>query len=111
MRKRTCSMLIRLTPEEMAHIGQKAKAANVSREEFCRQVLCGIELKEAPPAEYYDLIMEVRRVGSNINQILKKANALGLVDVPLIRKALEDNHATEEMLWQTFRNGGSSKWQ
>jgi hypothetical protein len=50
--------------------------------------------------------MEVRRVGTNINQILQKANAIGLLDVPMIRKALEDNYNTEEMLWDTFEIEG-----
>ena len=63
------------------------------------------EVKEAPPVDYFTLISEVRRTGSNINQVLRKANAIGLIDVPLLRKALEENHATEDMLWQVFQSG------
>ena len=106
MRKRNCSILLRLTQDEMNNLNQKAQAAKLSREAFCRQVLNGVELKTAPPAEFYDLIVEVRRVGSNINQILKKANVVGFLDVPMLKKALDDLNATEDMLWQTFQNGG-----
>lgn len=105
MRKRNNSILLRLTQEEMDALTQKAKEAKMPRETFCRLVLSGAEIKQAPPADFFALITEVRRVGSNINQVLKKANTVGLIDVPLLRKALEDNQATEDMLWQTFQSG------
>ena len=48
------------------------------------------------------LIQEVRRVGNNLNQIMKRANALGLLDVPQLRKALEDNRAVEKLIADTY---------
>ena len=105
MRKRNNSILLRFTQEEIDNLNQKAKAAKMTREAFCRAVLLGAEIKAAPPADYFALISEVRRTGSNINQVLKIANTLGLLDVPMIRKALEDNHATEDMLWRSFQSG------
>ena len=62
------------------------------------------KIKEAPPAEFYSLITEVRRVGVHLNQVLKKANAGGFLDVPLIRESIEELHATQKMLYDTFRN-------
>ena len=35
------------------------------------------------------LIREVRRVGSNLDQILAKANAIGLLDVPELRRTVD----------------------
>ena len=48
------------------------------------------------------LIQEVRRVGNNLNQIMKRANALGLLDVPQLRKELEDNRAVEKLIADTY---------
>ena len=104
MSKETRSMLLRLSPDEMNVLTMKAKAAGLPRETFCRHILNGATIKAAPPADYYKLILELRRVGSNINQVLTKANTLGFLDVPLLYKALEDNHAAEQMLWDVFRN-------
>ncbi len=104
MRTRTKSILIRLTPEELESVSQKASVAKLTREEFCRMALKGATIKEAPPAEFYSLIMEVRKVGVHLNQILRKANSIGLLDVPLIRKSLEKLYKTEDMLWKTFEN-------
>ena len=52
------------------------------------------------------LIREVRRVGYNIDQLLKIANAKGLLDVPQLRKALADNRAVEKMIMETYTMSG-----
>ena len=106
MRKRNRRVEIYFTEDELSSLMQKVRQSGLSREAFCRAALLGVRIKEAPPADYYKLIMEVRRVGTNITQILQKANAIGLLDVPMIRKALEDNYTTEEMLWDTFEIEG-----
>lgn len=106
MRKRNRRVEIYFTEDELSSLMQKVRQSGLSREAFCRAALQGVKIKEAPPADYYKLIMEVRRVGTNINQILQKANAIGLLDVPMIRKALEDNYKTEEMLWDAFEIEG-----
>ena len=48
------------------------------------------------------LIREVRRVGIGLNQIMKRANALGLLDVPQLRKALEENRAVEKLIADAY---------
>lgn len=48
------------------------------------------------------LVNEVRRLGYNINQILKIANAQGLVDVPQLRKALEENRRVMKEITEAY---------
>jgi hypothetical protein len=103
LRKRNCRLEVCFTKDELSSLTKKARKAHLSNGGFVRHAVSNIEVKEAPPAEYYDLIREVKRIGSNIDQLLKLANAKGLLDVPAIRKALEQNRATEQMLWDTFR--------
>ena len=104
MRKRSKQILLRLTPEELETITQNAEKANLPREKYCRMVLRGAKIKEAPPAEFYKLITEIRRVGVHLNRILRKAEAGGILDVPLIRESIEELHATQKMLYDTFQN-------
>lgn len=106
MRNRNCRVEIYFTKDELEALEKKVRKTEFSREGFCRAVLNNVVVKEAPPAEFYDLIREVRRTGTNINQVLKKANAAGLLDVPMLRKALDDNAKTEKMLWETFQPEG-----
>ena len=86
-------MKVRFTKTELDALTKKARKSGLSREGYCRRVLNGTEVKEAPP---------VRRVGNNLNQIMKRANALGLLDVPQLRKALEDNRAVEKLIADTY---------
>ena len=106
MRKRNCRVEVCFTKDELSALSKKAKKSGRSIGGFIRNAVSGMEIMEAPPAEYYDMIRELRRVGSNINQVLKKANAAGLLDVPMLRKALDDYKKTEKMLWDTFRPEG-----
>lgn len=97
---------MRFSEDEYLDMMEKVQKTHLSTGGFIRSAVKNLEMKEAPPAEYYELIREVRRIGYNINQLLKIANARGLMDAPLIRRALEDNRATERMLWRVFQEGG-----
>ena len=100
--KRTLEMKIRFTRAELDALTKKARKTNYSREGFSRAVLNGVEVKEAPSADALLLLRELKRVGYNLDQLLKRANAIGLLDVPQLRKALEDNRAVEKMIVDTY---------
>ena len=102
MMKRTCGMVLRFTKAEMDALNKKARKAHMSREGFCRNILNGAEVKEAPPVDFTTMIWELRRVGSNINQILVKANTVGFIDTPMLRKALDETHAVEDKLMEAY---------
>lgn len=105
MRKRNCRVEIYFTRNELDNLTKKARKAGLSREGYCRHVLNGSVVKEAPPADLPELIREVRRVGSNIDQIRRIAHARGLLEVPQLRKALEENRAVEKKIMETYTTG------
>lgn len=102
MRKRNCRVEIYFTPSELGNLTKKVRKAGLSREGYCRRILNGSVVKEAPSADVPLLIREVRRVGCNIEQLLWRANATGLLDVPQLRKALEDNRVVEKLIVDTY---------
>lgn len=102
MKKRTNEIKIRLSPTELTTLNEHARKAGLSREEFCRRAIKGAQIKEAPPADLPKLTREVRRVGSNIDQILMIANARGLLDVPQLRKAISDLRDVEMLIVSTY---------
>ncbi len=69
---------------------------------FIRRAIREQEVKEAPPVDVPLLIREVRRVGYNIDQLLKIANAQGLVDVPQLRKAPEENRTLVRWITKVY---------
>lgn len=95
MRSRTNRINVWLSNEELADLNEKVGRVRGSREKFIRQCISGATIREAPPVDVPRLIMEVRRVGSSLNQILRVANTSGLLEVPQLRKALERNRAVE----------------
>lgn len=102
MRKRNCRVEIYFTKGELDALTKKVRKSGLSREGYCRRVLNESEVKSAPPADVPMLIREVRRVGHNIDQILKIANAQGLLDVPKLRAALDDNRTVEKLIVESY---------
>ncbi len=100
--KRTLEMKIRFTRGELDALTKKSRKAGLSREGYCRRILNGAVVKEAPPADVPALIQEVRRVGSNLNQILKRANSIGLLDVPQLRKDVADLRTVEKLIVDAY---------
>ncbi len=95
-------MKVRFTKAELDALTKKAKKAGLSREGYSRRVLNSETVKEAPPVDVPVLIREVRRVGSNIEQILKRANSLGRLDVSQFRRELEELRAVEQRIKDAY---------
>ena len=93
---------LRLSREELNELKEKADRAGISKADFVRKVVAGKELCEAPPVDVPLLIREVRRVGSNIDQILKFANTRGYMDIGDLRKALADNREVEKLISRAY---------
>ena len=93
MTTRNCRFELRLSRNELSDLTRKARKARLTNAGFIRRAIRDQEVKEAPPVDVPILIREVRRVGYNIDQVLKIARAQDLVDVPQLRKALEENRA------------------
>ena len=55
--KRTLEMKVRFTKTELDALTKKARKSGLSREGYCRRVLNGTEVKEAPPADVPVLIL------------------------------------------------------
>lgn len=102
MKKRIQEIKIRFSPDELAALNEQVKKAGISREQFCRNAIQGVVIRENPPADLHKLIWEIRRVGNNIDQILTIANARGLLDVPQLRKAMADLRDVEKLIADAY---------
>ena len=102
MKKRTHEIKIRLSEAELSSLNDRVQRTRLSREEFCRRAIQGVTTREKPPVDVPQLIREIRRVGSNIGQILLIANAQGLLDVPQLRKAITDLREAEKLIVSSY---------
>ena len=98
MKKRIHEIKIRFSPVEFATLNEQVKKAGISREQFCRNAIQGVAIRENPPADLYKLIWEIRRAGNNIDQILMIANSKGILNIPDLRKAIDDLREAEKLI-------------
>ena len=66
-----------------------AQATVLSREAFIREALRGTTLRERPPAEYGEIVRELRGIGSNVHQLLLKARTLDYVDEIMLQETVD----------------------
>ena len=83
------AILIRLDKDEFERITALAQATVLSREEFIRRALRGTTIRQRPPAEYGEIVRELRRIGSNVHQLLLKARTLGFVDEIMLQDTVD----------------------
>jgi hypothetical protein len=66
MKKRIHEIKIRFSPDELATLSEQVKRAGISREQFCRNAIQGVAIRENPPADLHKLIWEIRHPGKQL---------------------------------------------
>ena len=98
MRKRTNAILVRFTSDELDALTRKAVKAGLPREAYCRAILNGSVVREAMTAEVPKLLRAMRTTGANLDQLLAKANSIGLLDVPQMRRDLDELRSAIDLI-------------
>jgi hypothetical protein len=81
MRRRRKSLLVRFTPEELHRIRERARYCGLPASTFLRELGLGAELRERPRRIEKDAIYHLSRLGNNLNQLTRAANATGRVEL------------------------------
>ena len=104
---------ILMNKAEAQDLQKKAKRACLSEGGLIRLLLKGYEPREKPDERFYDVMRELSAIGNNINQLAAKANTLGFVDAPQLKKEAERWHKFQADVERTFLRPDKSdmKWQ
>lgn len=86
MRKRNNPIQIYLDDDELKRLDEWSTACKKSRSNYIRDLIDGYQPVEFPPADYVEVLSELKRIGFNMNQIASKAHSLGFVDEPEYRR-------------------------
>lgn len=89
MSRRSIEKHILMTKVEAQDLRKKAKKACLSEAALIRLLVKGYEPREKPDDRFYDVMKELSAIGNNLNQLTAKANTLGFVDAPLLKKEAE----------------------
>ena len=113
MRKRNIQKIVRFSRDEAQDLQKKAKKACLTEAALVRLLLRGYEPREKPDERFYDAMRELSSIGNNINQLAVKANALGFVDAPQLKKEAERWHKFQADIERTYLRPDKSemKWQ
>lgn len=113
MRKRSIQKIVRFSRDEAQDLQKKAKKACLSEAGLIRLLLRGYEPREKPDERFYDVMRELSSIGNNINQLAIKANTLGFVDAPQLKKEAERWHKFQADIERTYLRPDKSemKWQ
>lgn len=80
VRKRNTGVLLWLNDKEYADFEMKAIKTGLTKQAYLRKLLKNIQPKENPPIEFFEVLKELRKIGTNLNQVAAKANSTGVVD-------------------------------
>lgn len=86
-RRRSENLRLRLTPEELAYLNEQASLAGMSKTDYIMAAAEGspvIVIDEVP-----QLLVELRRQGVNLNQLVRLANETHSVDLPELKAAVQ----------------------
>ncbi len=103
-RKRDCRAKIYFTEEEFQDLDRKVLATGLDRSKYVRKVVMAAEVKAGPRVDIPNLIAVTHQAGLKVEDILVRANR-GILDVPALRRALDEVDRAGEMIREAFREG------
>ena len=95
--KRNIEIKVRLNRKEADNLFKRVKRSRLSREAYLRHLINGVVPQDAPPPDYYSMMQQLYRIGTNLNQIAQKAHTLNVIDVQRYDAAV---HKFEEAVKQ-----------
>ena len=96
------AILLRLDKDEFDRVTALANATVLSREAFICEALRGTTLRQRPPAEYGEIVRELRGIGSNVHQLLLKARTLDYVDEIMLQETIDMIRHMDRVFTRSF---------
>ena len=104
-RKRNVTLTIRVTNAEKASIAANARRARTNLTDYILKL--NEQVVIAPPPDLTPVLAELKRIGTNINQVAMKVNS-GVAYVPGLDQVAENQNALVSLLCRTLEG---TPWQ
>ncbi len=103
--KKTKALLLRLTPDEFALLKEQSERTGRSMSDLIRASWKKMKIVELPPADFSETVVQLRRIGSDLDQLNRAASA-GEINIPEIRKTLSEISSLDRKLMKILSGGG-----
>ena len=101
-----CFMLrVRLTDEEHDVLKEQSARTGRSMSDLIRAAWKKMKIVELPPADFSETVVQLRRIGNDLGQLNRAANA-GEINIPEIRKTLSEISALDRKFTKILSGGG-----
>jgi hypothetical protein len=102
MRERNIEKHFFFDKSEVQDLARKAKKAGLSESALVRQLIRGYIPREKPDDRFYEVMRQLAALGNSMNQIARKANAIGLLDTPYYKQQAEQLQKFEIDVYERF---------
>ena len=99
MRRRPIVIPLHLNRQELRHLDEQCHRAGLSREEFLRSLVAGIELHPRPCIHHAELLRQVAGLCNNANQLARVANTYGVAG----SSAVEEMTRLTQAVWNDIK--------
>ncbi len=96
---------VRLTDEEHDTLKEQSTRTGRCMSDVIRAAWKKMKIVELPPADFSETVLQLRRIGSDLNQLTRAANA-GEVNIPEIKSVLGEIAAVDKRLTKILSGGG-----
>ena len=103
--KKTENVHLRLTPDEFALLKEQSERTGRSMSDVIRASWKKMRIVELPPADFSETVVQLRRIGSDLGQLNRAANA-GEINIPEIKSVLSEIASIDKRLTKILSGGG-----
>lgn len=102
MRKRNIKKQIWLSESEVKRLKNNARKVGLNESCYIRNLIMGYKPKEQPTQNMFEIIRQLKLIGTNLNQVSRKANTLNLIDKPYYEKVYKKWKELYEQIKKEF---------
>ena len=103
--KKTENVHLRLTPDEFAMLKEQSERTGRSMSDLIRAAWKKMKIVELPPADFSETVVQLCRIGNDLGQLNRAANA-GEINIPEIKGVLSEIAAVDKKLTKVLSGGG-----
>ena len=107
--KKDVTFKMRMTPDEYEKLKAQSERTGLTMSSVMRSAWKRLKIVELPPADFTETVTQLRRIGSNLNQLTRAAN-MGEVHISQIQTVLKEITVADRKLTKILA-GGEVTWQ